>query len=75
MGMQVHFSIEGEVGIEVTLCEDCEDYYTVEFTNGAIVCGHSSDKKNFWFDCGSCSDWQISNIRKLIRNRVCFTAS
>jgi hypothetical protein len=75
MGMQVHFSIEGEEGIEVTLCEGCEDYYTVEFPNGAIVNGTSSDKKSFWFDCGSLQDWQISNIRKLIANRICFNVS
>lgn len=75
MGMQCHFSVENEENIEVTLCVGCDDYYTVELANGAIICGTSSDKKSFWFDCGSGADWQISNIRKLIFNRICFNVS
>lgn len=75
MGMQVHFSIHPDDGATITLAEGCEDWYVIDLSDGAIVAGTSSNGSDFWFDCGSCTDTQISNIRKLIRNRICFNVS
>lgn len=72
MGMQIYFKHSDLP--EVAVVSNDEDYCVIHMPDGDVT-AWKIDTNDYYFDCGSTSPVAMANIKNLIRNRVCFTAS